>query len=84
MRVVLQLGCVLFIVYVWIRMKSQHPHLTFPSFFFFLFFDARKLYCAYCLCSIHGIHSHFIKKYILKIGLIILFIYLKIILLQYF
>ena len=79
MPVVLQLGLVLFMVYVWIQMKSQHPHLTFPSFFLFL--DEHILHCTHCLCTIHGIHNHFIKKKILKMGLTALFIYLKIILL---
>ena len=38
----------------------------------------------YCLCTVYGTHNHFIQKKKLKMGLMILFTYLKIILLYYF
>ena len=58
--------------------------LCFASFYFsFSFFHAFLAF--YCSHTIHVIHIHFIsKKKILKMGLTVLFIHLKIILLQYF
>ena len=79
MPVVLQLGLVLFMVYVWIRMKSQHPHLTFPSFFFFWMNTDYTVHIIYALFT--GFTITLFKKKILKMGLTVLFIYLKIILL---
>ena len=55
-------------------------------FFFFFFFT-----CVFCFLrqitlfiTVHGTHNHFIQKNILKMGPMVLFTYLKIILLQYF
>ena len=49
---------------------------------------ARRLHCTWdivpCTRTVHGTHNHFIQKKILKMGPTILFIHLKIILLQYF
>ena len=73
---------------VWIRMKSQHLHLAFPSSSVFLMrtgYTVQRHYALFMYCSrtVHGIHNHFIQK-ILKIGPTVLFTHLKIILLQYF
>ena len=74
------------------------PHLSFAFAFFFFFFpllhafqrEQNSLFMYYltlfthCFGTVHGTHSHFIQKKILKMGPTVLFTHLKIILLQCF
>ena len=68
-------------------MKSQRLRLAIPSFLFSFFFMRADYTVQETLCTVHGTYNHFIQKkkniyiYILKIGPMILFTYLKIILL---
>ena len=66
------------IVYVWIEIIFLH--LAFCVFFFMHAFQilGDKMHCLY---TVHKTHNYFIQKKILKISLMVLFIYLKIILL---